>query len=290
MQIFHRISFFLACCLQLAIASAQTTVPFSLNDQGHILIPASVNGTKGCFVFDTGGGLNLLTKKFADKAGGLERTSHFYTGHRATGEALPLDLWRSESLEIDKFESKAALFTVFDIDFPFDGLISLTSFTETAVTIDFSNNTFSIETKESLEQRRQQSDFLLPLQVTNDRGVVVEISTAVELANRLRLNVRLDSGAGFDSFRFNSRYMKALGIDSADVKQEYRSSYFKPEEGNTFYYSEVSKLEAAEGQVQLNQLQATFIEGLIYEGIVGINWIGEVITIDIPNQRLLVRN
>lgn len=288
MKNYLQIIFFLLNLLCLSEVKAQVTVPFSLSDQGHVLIRARVNGTEGRFVFDTGGGLNLLTKKFADKCR-LESTPHFYTGHRATGEALPLDLWRSKSLDIGNFESKEELFTVYDIEFPFDGLISLTPFVERAVTIDFRNRTFSIETEESLEQLLQQSDFVMPLQVTNDRGVVVEISTAIELADSLQLHVRLDSGAGFNSYRFNSRYMAALGIDSTAVKKEYRASYFKPEEGNTYFYSEVAELEDTNENIRLKNFKATFVEGLIYEGILGINWIGEVITIDIPNKRLLVQ-
>src|SRR5690606_27308341 len=97
----------------------------------------------------------------------------------------------------------------------------------------------------------------------------------------LKLNVRLDSGAGFDSYRFNARYLEGLGIDTSAVKKEYRSSYFKPEEGNIYYFSEIPELEDGNGNVRLEDLSATFIEGLIYEGILGINWLGEVITIDI---------
>ncbi|WP_335966733.1 hypothetical protein [Galbibacter sp. PAP.153] len=45
---------------------------------------------EGTFIFDTVAGLNLITKKFADKIKILKPTNEFFTGHRATGEALSL--------------------------------------------------------------------------------------------------------------------------------------------------------------------------------------------------------
>ncbi|HLV13750.1 MAG TPA: aspartyl protease family protein [Xanthomarina sp.] len=80
-------------------------IPFTQTANGHIIIPAKINGIEGHFIFDTGAGINLLTKKFADKVTNLEKTHHFYTGHRATGEELQSDLWNSEYLEIGNFKA-----------------------------------------------------------------------------------------------------------------------------------------------------------------------------------------
>ena len=64
---------------------AQTEIPFTLTDGGHTLVKAKINGIEGMFIFDTGAGLNMVTKKFADKVGTLQKTDEFYVGHRATG-------------------------------------------------------------------------------------------------------------------------------------------------------------------------------------------------------------
>ena len=45
----------------------QIKIPFTLTQSGHIVIAAEVNGIKGNFILDTGAGINLLTKDFADK-------------------------------------------------------------------------------------------------------------------------------------------------------------------------------------------------------------------------------
>ena len=262
-------------------------IPFKLSPNGHIMIKASVNGIPGNFVFDTGAGMNLLTKDFADKIDSLEKTTHFYTGHRATGEAITSDLYQSEVLKIADFSIEDEQFAVYDIDFPLDGLISLTPLQQKTFTVNFEENKLVIESEESLRRRKENIKFEMPLEINNDRNVKVSVGTIVQL-DSLELHVGLDSGAGFDVYRFNSRYMEALGIDSTQVESKYIPSSFKPEQGNQYYFAEVSRLSDLKVNAEQIDFRATFIDGLIYEGIMGINWIGEIITFDIPAKRILV--
>ncbi|WP_031428716.1 retropepsin-like aspartic protease [Flavimarina sp. Hel_I_48] len=264
-------------------------VPFQLSPNGHIMISAKINGVEGNFIFDTGAGLHLLTKKFADKVKNLNKTQHFYTGHRATGEALEIDLWKAESLTIETLNLKNQIVAVYDIDFPLDGLISLTSFKERAVTIDYKEKHLVLETQNSLDKREKKSAFQMPLQITNVRDIEIGISTAVVVNDSLVLDVGLDSGAGNDVYRFNARYMPILGVDSTTIDNQFRPSYFNPEEGNMYYTTTLSNLSNSGKNVDKKQFKATFIQGLLYEGIMSINWIGEVLTIDIANKRLLVQ-
>ncbi len=270
-------------------SSTKIEIPFTQTPNGHIIIPAKINGIEGSFIFDTGAGINLLTKKFADKVTDLEKTDHFYTGHRATGEEIQSDLWNSKSLVIGDFEINKELFAVYDIDFPLDGLISLTPFKDRPITIDFENKTLTIETEKSLHKLIEEKEFEMPIQVTNDREIRIGIATTIQLDNKLTIDVGLDSGAGFGVFRFSSRFMEKLGVDKTKVENEFKPSPFKPENGNQFYYTTLSKMTDLKNNVSIENFKATFIEGLIYEGIMGINWIGEKITIDIPNKRLIVQ-
>ncbi|MFC4027320.1 hypothetical protein ACFOS1_07880 [Zunongwangia endophytica] len=129
--------------------------------------------------------------------------------------------------------------------------------------------------------------FEMPLEINNDRNVKVSIGTMVKL-DSLELHVGLDSGAGFDVFRFNSRYMEALGIDSTQIETKYIPSSFKPEEGNQYYFTEVTSLTDLKKNAENTDFRATFIDGLIHEGIMSINWIGEIITFDMPDKRIIV--
>lgn len=267
----------------------QIVVPFKLSSNGHIIIKAKVNGVEGNFVFDTGAGLNLLTKNFADKIENLESTNNFYTGHRATGEALEVDLWKSETLRIGEFQIKNPTFAVYDIDFPFAGLISLTPFRENPITIDFTNKVLTIESEKSLQELKNADVTEIPLQLSSDRGITLDIFTYILLDDDLKLQVGLDSGAGFDAYRFNSRYMDNLDIDSTNVESTFRKSAFKPEEGNYYYKANVAKMTTENGNIEVEDFKTTFVDGLIYEGIMGINWLGDQITIDIPEKKLFVK-
>lgn len=277
----------------LSHAQKKTTekieIQFTQTSNGHIIIPAKINGIEGNFIFDTGAGINLLTKKFADKVTDLEKTNHFYTGHRATGEEIQSDLWNSKSLEIGNFKVDNEIFAVYNIDFPLDGLISLTPFKDKPITIDFENKILSIETENSLSQLIAEKDFEMPIQINNDREIRIGIATTIKLNDTLTLNVSLDSGAGFNVFRFSSRYMENLGVEKNKIKSEFKPSIFKPEEGNEYYYTTLSKMTDINNNVSVKDFKVTFIEGLIHEGIMGINWIGQKITVDIPNKRLIVQ-
>lgn len=163
----------------------QINIPFTMTPDGHIIISAKVNGIKGKFVFDTGAGMNLLTKEFADKIEDLEKTHHFTTGHRATGEEIQSDIWYSKILEIGDFKIKNEIFAVYDLEFPLAGLISLTPFIDRPITIDFKNKILSIEFNKSLNKRIAQADFEIPIRITNGSGHDLGITTKVQLNNKL---------------------------------------------------------------------------------------------------------
>lgn len=275
--------------LSLSVFS-QTKIPFTLTDGGHTLVKAKVNGVEGTFIFDTGAGLNMLTKKFADKVGSLQKTDEFYIGHRATGEAIEADLYLTKTIEMGTFSINGQMTSVIDIDLPIDGLISLLPFKDNVITIDYKNKELVIETPKSTEQLAKTGK-TVPIQVSAEHGKTLGIFTYITLGDKLTLQVSLDSGAGFNVFRFSSRYMAGLGIDPETTQKQYRKSDFKPDSGNNYYSTNVSKM-TAKGQPSISKenFKATFIDGLIYQGIMCINWLGDKITIDIAKERMIVNN
>ena len=271
-------------------ASKTISIPFELLGSGHILIKAKVNNIEGNFIFDTGAGLNLLTKKFADKVTNLKKTDGFYTGHRATGEAIVSDLWDSELLEIGGFTSKTQKFTTIDMEFPVDGLISLLPFKETPFTIDYKNKILVLETEKSLK-KLAKTGISLPIQISENLEKTLTFATYIKVNDKLNLQMNMDSGAGFGVFRFNTRYMEKLGVDSTKVEKKYRASDFKPTEGNNYYFTNLAKISPASNEkIKVADFKATFIEGLIYEAIGSINWLGDKITIDIQKKVIIINN
>lgn len=263
-------------------------IPFTLTDQGHVLLKAKVNGIEGTFIFDTGAGLNLVTKKFADKVATLTKTNEFYTGHRATGEAITTDLWQTKSIEMGGFKTENQLMAMLDIDFPIDGLISLLPFKDNAITIDYKNKVLTVESQKSLAALAKTGK-TIAIQPDDEHGKTLGIFTYIKLDDKITLQISLDSGAGFNVFRFNSRYMEALGIDPNTVEKTYRASDFDPKSGNNYFSAQVKSIAAGDNAtLKKDGFKATFIEGLIYQGIASINWLGDKITIDIRGERIVV--
>lgn len=268
-------------------AFSQTKIPFTLTNAGHTLIKAKVNGVEGTFIFDTGAGLNMVTKKFADKVGSLQKTDEFYTGHRATGEAIEADLYLTKTIEMGNFKIDEQRTSVIDMEFPIDGLISLLPFKDKAITIDYKNKELIVETEKSLKQIAKTGK-TIPIQIDDEHGKTLGIYTYVNLGNKLNLQVVLDSGAGFDVFRFSSRYMDDLGINPETTEKATRKSEFKPDSINNYYTTTVNQMTAkGDTSIKKENFRATFIDGLIYQGIMCINWLGEKITVDIPNERII---
>lgn len=286
------LSFFF-CLTQIEVARSQNltnnpiTVPMQVTAGGHLVIKATINGVTGNFIFDTGAGLNLLTKKFADKVSGLKKLDGSYTGHRATGEAMDLELWNVKSMKIGDLDYSNQLFSVLDIDFPLDGLISLLPFRETPLTINYKTKSLVFESASSLK-RLAKSGKTTALQLADHRGKALDIFANVRVNDLLTLQVGFDSGAGANVYRFNSKFMNALGVDSTKTDISYRKSSFDPKIGNKFYNTKLGKIALADADIKLNEVKVSFIQGLIYDGIMAMNWLGEQLTIDIPGKRLLI--
>jgi hypothetical protein len=263
-------------------------IPFSLTNSGHIIMKVQVNGVEGTFIFDTGAGLNMMTKKFADKIQGLVKSNSFFTGHRATGEALSVDLWQAQNVEIEKqLKLTDEVFAVLDVDFPIDGLISLMPFRNKPFTIDFKEKAIILESNKSIKQLLKQTK-PIPIQRADYHGRALDIFMNVRINDRLTLQAKLDSGAGFNTYKFNIRYLNQLDIDATKVKGVYKMSDFNPAIGNTYYHTSLTRLSTSNTEAMVNNPKVSFVEGLIYEGIIGLNWIGDRITIDLENDRILV--
>ncbi|MCC9136780.1 retropepsin-like aspartic protease [Pontibacter silvestris] len=281
---------FLAC---LAV-QAQQTIPFELAQSGHIMLKAQVNGVEGNFILDTGGGLTVITESFASKLNGLVKQDGGYTGFRATGERIDADLYTAREVTIGDHPSKETSLAIVDADFgPIDGLISLMSFRDQPFTIDFADKIVYLENTRSLAKRKKNGQ-VVPLQLEASRGVALDMFAYFVVNDKLTLQFLLDSGAGAGVFRLNSRYATALGVDIADttkVEKTYRRSEINADVQTVIYRTAMDKL-AVKGQpaIKIENFKAQLVEGLIYDGIMSVNWLGKQITINLAQREMIVGN
>jgi Aspartyl protease len=264
-------------------------VPIEIGPHGHIVVRVRVDNVEGRFILDTGAGINVITSKFAAKLNGIKEEDGYFTGFRATGEALKLRLYEARQIVIGDLNLHDPTVTVLDADLGnVDGLISLTCFRNQPFTIDFARKKLYLETASSLGVRARTGQ-TVPLQLDDDRGISLDMFTTVRVNDSLTLQISLDSGAGFNVFRFNSGFMKELGIDTSAATKYYKKSSLNEKITNTFYAAEVDKVSLLGAHsVDARDVKASFLAGLIYDGITGINWLGKRITIDIPDREMIL--
>lgn len=265
------------------VGQAQEKVPFTLLNSGHILIKSSFEGVEGDFIFDTGAGVNLLFDRFAKKLP-PQKTHNFIVGHRATGEELKIHLYKSKNLNIGGLTFKDQLYSTFDLDVAgLDGLISLQPFMESTVTIDYEKKELIIgELKE--DQKRKFID----IELSDLGGRALDIFTYVKLNDSVTIQVMLDAGAGSNSFWIHSDFIDVLNIDKAKLSVTERKSEFIPEKFNKFYTGTLQQFADVKGLTKTLNPKVQFVEGLIYEGKTGIDWLGKKLAISIKEKKIYI--
>jgi len=285
-------SIFLGLCFLLltSTAQAQSSIPFEVTPQGHLLVKAKINGVEGSFIFDTGAGLTLVTKTFSDKMGKLHKQDGSYTGFRATGEKLTAELYDAQTVTLGNFVEQNPVVTIFDVNLgPIDGLISLMSFKKQPLTIDYPNKKLVFETAKSMSVLRK-SGHQIPLQLEESRDKALTIFAYFKVNDKLNLQFSMDSGAGSNSYRINSKYITALGIDTVGAHKIVIPSEFDPKVKTIIYQTNVKSIVAkASPSIECGDVKASFIDGLIYDGIMSINWIGKQITFDLEKKQMIVQ-
>lgn len=262
-------------------AQPARAIPFTLLESGHIIVQAAFNGVKGNFIFDTGGGHNLLFDNFAAKLDRAE-TVNFFTAHRATGEALTVPIYYADTMTIGDLTLHNQLYSTFDMSLEgIDGLISLQSFEHTPVTIDFEHQVISFDKPAEAEKKHY-----IDIQIADYAGKALDIFTNVRLNDRVVVQVLLDSGAGNNSFWFNARLMDILDLDKSAFERTTKQSEFDPAKSNVFYRGKLPAMQTENGYGKSENLTALFVEGMIYEGKTGIDWLGKKIIISIPEKRI----
>ncbi|HEY0298749.1 MAG TPA: retropepsin-like aspartic protease [Arachidicoccus sp.] len=254
-------------------------IPFEINETGHIIIKAKINGVEGKFIFDTGAGLNAVFTKFSHKIEN-QKTNNFFVAHRATGEELSVDLYNAGSLEVNGKKFEGQQYTIVDLEFgDIDGLISLQPFRNTPITIDYTN-------KKILFNRSTTNEKSIDIQVGDYGGRAIDIFTYIQLNDTLKIQTLLDSGAGKKSFWFSSRFLDPLGLNKADFKSVPITSDFKKQ--NNYYIGKLAKLSTLNHLQKLSDLDVAFVDGLIYEGKTSIDWLGKILTIDIAKKKIFI--
>lgn len=268
-------------CLSLFLIfkKVHSQIPFTQDANGHILLQVKINGVNGKFIFDTGAGLNAIFTGFSKKIENI-RSSDTIHGQRATGEELVLNLYNAQTITIGNKNFTGQQYAIIDLKAgDIDGIISLQPFKTTPVTIDYLQHLIFFN-------QDSQGFSSIPIECSVSPKIL-DIHTDVLLNNSIKAKVELDSGAGQHSYWFAKKYMDSLGLDKADfdsitVKSDFGKS-------NVNYKGKIKSLSTVNKIIAIQDLNVSFVEGLIYDGKTSIDWIGKILTIDIPQKKIFIK-
>ena len=262
-----------------SMAFAQKT-PMSVLPSGHLIVGAEVDGKKGNFIFDTGGGINLFLGNFS-KVLEPKETYNYLTAFRATGEKMTIPLFKSKEIIFNGKKFKDTWYSTHDMEIKgIDGLISLPMLYDTEFIIDYTTKEL-IFPKEKLNGKK-----VMDIQLSTNADQSLDITTYVLLNNKYRINVLLDSGSGKDSFWLNESLMKTMDIKKEGLNVVEKKSEFNPDVTTRFYKSDIGSISTPFATVE--KPAVFFVEGLIYEGKTSINWLGKKLGFNLKEKKIYI--
>lgn len=265
--------------LYSSVALAQKS-PLNILPSGHLIVQAEVEGKKGNFIFDTGGGVNLFLENFSKNLSQKD-SYNFLTSFRATGEEITVPMFKSKEIIFNGKKFKDTWYATHNMEIKgIDGLISLAMLYDTEFIIDYTN-------KEILFPKDKLSgNKVLDIHLSTNADKSLDISTYVLVNNTFTINILLDSGAGNDSFWLSDRLMSTLGIKKEDLQLIERKSEFNPALTNKFYKGNVASVSNSFAKVE--KPNVFFVEGLIYEGKTSINWLGKKLGFNLKEKKIYI--
>ncbi|GAA4470966.1 hypothetical protein GCM10023189_60650 [Nibrella saemangeumensis] len=268
-------------------------IPLTVTNSGHLEIEATVGGVKGKFLLDTGAGMHVFSKSFFDKIASGTSFAGRYTGFRASGEPLWGQHYHIPEVVIGPVKETGAVggYTTALDGMGIDGIISLTAFRNQPFTLDYASKQVVFETAASLSQRAKTGK-TWPVTIRSDRDKILEIFANVQVNDTTVLETLLDTGGGH-YVRVDARLMPNLGVSKSDetVRKNQRESPFTKGFTETAYITpvNVSFRPAGITDVALVSPRVIFGEPLIYDAVMGLNWLGKQVTIDVPGKRIVIQ-
>lgn len=178
-------------------------------------VDVEIGGRSYPMIFDTAGGINLVTPKVAAEIGcepfgrltGFRHNGDLVSSKRCGAMPMSAGSWVPTAAEVGVFDLMALLEGAPEVG----GLVGLPLFAGRAVTVDFARNRVIVESAESLETRKSD---MQPLEIRDARqagGAALDIFVAVE-TEAGKIWLELDSGnAG--PVMLSPHALKQLGID-----------------------------------------------------------------------------
>jgi len=274
---------------------SQDTILMHVTDgRGFLIVDVLVNDSiEAKFILDTGGGLEIVSGDFFNRIKDSAVPEGIFTGFQSVGSRVDLELFRIPSIQIGNHKVEDIIIAPFP---PLDqltgisGLISMKMFEKMAFTIDIAGEKLILETDRSLKEIAKQAESIT-IYEHKQINITLDIFVPVRLNDKIDIMAEFDTGSGLDLIMLNPYYLKTLNIDT--LSDDVTISIFKNIYGHdqSRYITSLPSVGITGSTlIHKENVEVTFMEELIYEGLIGSGLFrNNLLTIDYPNRRILIR-
>ncbi len=265
-----------------------STVPFEYL-ANFLTVPVTAGKTETRFIFDTGIGINLVSKSVATLAGCSPNGTSF-TGRRMSGQEVTIPLGSLRSLTIGNCQREDVPTGIFDLGEMagldgIGGFLSLDYFRSIPVTVDYPNSTIVIEDTDSLA-RRAAAGAVVSVRVEHD-ACSTSVFLPLDLPGGRSASVEVDTGSS--DLILDIAFADDLGVDLGD--QSIRNVEGHDETGNAFarYFASLRGEISVTGAPAICQADpAAMFQKIIYDGLVGDAFLRNfIVTYDLSHDRMI---
>lgn len=265
----------------------ESVIPFSFLLNHLIVIPVDVNGEERKFIFDTGIGVTVITKRFAEYLN--VKPDGTYTGKRMSGQDVSMQLTRLQRIRVGHVERSEFTVGIFDTSaFPSElneisGILAPNYFEEVIFTVNFESSEILI--RGDLDKLEELSEFVIPLDVEK-LWPAITIFVSVILPSNRKTRLELDSGS--DALILNSKFMDELNIDRKGTQIDILKGV--DETGSEY----VRYLTMLKGKITIAGAEEVFktdprviFQDIIYDGLLGNEFLLNYnVTFDLKHGRM----
>jgi hypothetical protein len=268
----------------------QAKIPFKYL---HHLICAPVNVSDSAdttFIFDSGIGINLISKELCSKVSGCEPTGKVFSGKRMSGQEVKCDLVNLSSISLGTLRVEKVPAGILELNLSPDfsdigGFLSLQFFEKTRVTVSYKTKELIFETEESIIELERHGK-VIPIELERN-GPSIDSFLDLRLPGGKVIKAEVDSGS--DALILNSKFMEDLRIDreSKEVKKVVGSD----ETGHEYarYFTRIEGPISLQASIDVSQRDLDVVfQDIIYDALIGDSFLKRYsVTYDIPRSRML---
>jgi hypothetical protein len=257
---------------------------------GHLVhLPVQVGDSVASrFIFDTGIGLDLVSKSLLARVGG-RLTGETYTGRRMSGQTLAVPLARIPSIAVGTLRRDDVLVGVFDLALPpemaaIEGFLAPTFFGERPFTLRRRAGALTWGAAGEPERSSARGPGA-PLNVRWD-GPAVSLFVDLDLPDGSRATVEVDTGS--DHLILDRTFMARFGVREEDPGVDQRNGVDESGHAYVRYFAPISGGVSIRGLPEIGQSAPLVqFQAIICDGLLGDEFLrSHDVTFDLRERKI----